>query len=51
MYFFGYFKDVKGYRLLQSNSIEIIVRRDVKFQEDILTCDLNLGSLPSEAYA
>jgi hypothetical protein len=34
--FVGYSEDVKGYRILQSNCNEIIIRRDVKFDENIL---------------
>jgi hypothetical protein len=34
--FVGYFEDVKGYRLLQPHSNEIIIRRDVKFDEGLL---------------
>jgi hypothetical protein len=33
--FVGYFEDVKGYRLLQPHSNEIIIRRDVKFDENL----------------
>jgi hypothetical protein len=29
--FFGYSKDVKGYRLVQPHSNEIIIRKDVEF--------------------
>jgi hypothetical protein len=32
--FVGYSEDVKGYRLLQSHCNEIIIRRDVKFDEN-----------------
>jgi hypothetical protein len=32
----GYYEDVKGYRLLQPHSNEIIIRRDVKFDENLL---------------
>ena len=35
--FVGYSKVVKGYKLLQPNSIYIIIKRDVKFVENILT--------------
>ena len=37
--FVGYSEYVKGYRLLQPNSIEIIIRRDVNFDENILACE------------
>jgi hypothetical protein len=33
--FVGYFEDVKGYKLLQPHSNEIIIKRDVKFDENI----------------
>jgi len=33
--FVGYFEDVKGYRLIQPNSKNIIIRREVKFDENI----------------
>jgi hypothetical protein len=42
VYFFGYSKDVKGYRLLQPHCNEIIIRRDVKFDENLLACEPNL---------
>jgi hypothetical protein len=45
--FVGYFKDVKGYRLLQPNSKEIIIRRDVQFNENILACEPTLTYVPS----
>ena len=32
--FVGYSEDVKGYRLLQPHSHDIIIRRDVKFEPD-----------------
>ena len=48
--FVGCSKDVKGYRLLQSHSHDIIIRRDVKFEENILACEPNLGGMPSLAY-
>jgi hypothetical protein len=44
--FVGYFEDVKGYRLLQSHYNEIILRRDVKFDENLLACDLNSAFVP-----
>ena len=37
----GYFEYVKGYRLLQPHSHDIIIRRDVKFDENILACEPN----------
>ena len=47
--FFGYSEDVKGYRLLQSHCNEIIIRRDVKFDENLLACELNSSFVPSLA--
>jgi hypothetical protein len=47
--FVGYSEDVKGYRLLQPHSNEIIIRRDVKFDENILACEPNLMFVPSLA--
>jgi hypothetical protein len=47
--FVGYSKDVKGYRLLQPNSKEIIIRRDVQFNENILACEPNSAYVPSLA--
>ena len=49
MHFFGYSKDVKGYRLLQPHSLDIIIRRDVKFDENILAYKPNLVGVPSLA--
>jgi hypothetical protein len=48
--FFGYSEDVKGYKILQSHSNEIIIRRDVKFDEIILACEPNLEFAPSSTY-
>jgi hypothetical protein len=47
--FVGYFEDVKGYRLLQSHCNEIIIRRDVKFDENLLACEPNSTIVPSSA--
>ena len=47
--FVGYSKDVKGYRLLQPHSHDIIIRRDVKFDENLLACEPNLAGVPSLA--
>jgi hypothetical protein len=47
--FFGYSKDVKGYRLLQPHSNKIIIRRDVKFDENILAYDPNSTFFSSSA--
>jgi hypothetical protein len=45
--FVGYSEDVKGYRLLQTHSNEIIIRRDVKFDENLLACEPNSMFVPS----
>jgi hypothetical protein len=39
--FVGYSEDVKGYRLLQSHCNEIVIIRDVKFDENLLACEPN----------
>ena len=44
--FVGYSEDVKGYRILHPHSHDIIIRRDVKFDENILSCEPNLGGVP-----
>jgi hypothetical protein len=44
--FVGYSKDVKGYRLLQPHSNEIVIRRDVKFDENLLAYDPNSTIVP-----
>ena len=44
--FFGYSEDVKGYRLLHPHSHDIIIRRDVKFDENFLACEPNLVGVP-----
>jgi hypothetical protein len=49
--FVGYFEDVKDYRLLQPHCNEIIIRRDVKFDENILACEPNSVFLPFLACA
>ena len=46
-YLLDILKNVKGYRLLQPHSHDIIIRRDVKFDENILACKPNLASVPS----
>jgi hypothetical protein len=43
----GYFEDGKGYRLLQPHCNEIIIMRDVKFDENILACEPNSVIVPS----
>ena len=45
--FVRYSKDVKGYRLLQPHSHDIIIRIDVKFDENLLACEPNLAGVPS----
>ena len=47
--FVGYFEDVKGYRIFQPHCNEIIIRRDVKFDENILACEPNSAGVPSSA--
>ena len=47
--FFGYSEDVKGYKLLQPHSHDIIIRRDVKFDENILACKPNSVIVPSSS--
>lgn len=49
--FVGYFKDIKGYRLLQSHTNEIIIRRHVKFDENLLYCEPNSIVIPSSTRA
>jgi hypothetical protein len=47
--FVGYSEDVKVYKLHQPHCNEIIIRRDVKFDENILACEPNLTFVPSLA--
>jgi hypothetical protein len=47
--FVGYSEDVKGYRFLQSHCNEIILRRDVKFDENLLACEPSSVIVPSSA--
>ena len=47
--FVGYSKDVKGYKLLQPHCNKIIIRIDVKFDENILAYEPNSMILPSSA--
>jgi hypothetical protein len=47
--FVGYSEDVKGYRFLQSHCNEIILRRDVKFDENLLACEPSSTIVPSSA--
>jgi hypothetical protein len=44
--FVGYSEDVKGYRLLETHCNEIIIRRDVKFDENVLACEPNSKIVP-----
>ena len=48
--FVKYSEDVKGYRLYQPHSHAIIIRRDVKFDENILSCEPNLTSVTPLPY-
>jgi hypothetical protein len=45
--FVGYSEDVKGYRFLQPHCNEIINRRDVQFDENLLACEPNSMFVPS----
>jgi transposase InsO family protein len=47
--FVGYSEYVKGYKLLQSHCNEIIIIRDVKFDENLLACEPNSTIVPSSA--
>jgi hypothetical protein len=47
--FVGYCENVKGYILLQPHCNEIILRRDVKFDENLLACEPNSVVVPSSA--
>ena len=47
--FVGYSEDEKGYRLLHPHSHDIIIIRDVKFDENLLSCEPNLAGVPSLA--
>jgi hypothetical protein len=49
VYFVGYSEDFKGYRLLQTHCNEIIIRRDVKFDENILAYKPNSTVVASSA--
>jgi hypothetical protein len=48
--FVGYFEDVKGYKLLQPHSNEIIIRRYVKFDENIFPYEPDLTFVLSLAH-
>jgi hypothetical protein len=45
--FVGYSEHVKGYYLLQPHSNEIIIRRDLKFDENVLAYEPNSTFVPS----
>ena len=45
--FVGYFEDVKGYILLQPHSNDVIIRRDAKFDENLLAYELDSTIVPS----
>jgi hypothetical protein len=47
--FVGYYEDIKDYRFLQPQCNEIIIRRDVKFDENILAYKPNSTIVPSLA--
>jgi hypothetical protein len=47
--FFGYSEDVKGYRLFQPHCNEIIIRRNVKFDENLLAYEPNSAYVTSSA--
>lgn len=46
MYFFGYSEDVKGYRILPLKSKNVIIRRDVKFIENISAYEPSSTDVP-----
>jgi hypothetical protein len=48
--FVGYSEDVKGYRVLQPHCNEIIIRRDVKFDENLLACEPNSTIVSSSVF-
>jgi hypothetical protein len=48
--FVGYYEDAKGYKLLQSHCNEIILRRDVKFDENLLACEPSSACEPYLAF-
>ena len=47
--FVGFLEDVKGFRLLLPHSHDIIIRKDVKFDENLLACNPNLAGVSSLA--
>eukprot|EP00253_Pinus_taeda_P032918 PITA_32918 len=44
--FVGYSEDVKGYRLIPFKSKSVIIRRDVKFDENKSACEPSLADVP-----
>jgi hypothetical protein len=48
--FVGYCENFKGYILIQPHCNEIILRRDVKFEENLLAYEPNSAVVPSSAY-
>ena len=50
MYICWLFWRCQGYRFLQPHCNEIIIRRDVKFDENLLACKPNSTIVPSSAY-
>jgi hypothetical protein len=48
--FVGYYEDVKGYSLIQPHYNEIIIRRNVKFDEGLSAYNPNLAIVPSSGY-
>eukprot|EP00253_Pinus_taeda_P023523 PITA_23523 len=44
--FVGYSEDVKGYRLIPFKSKNVIIRRDVKFDENKSACELSPADVP-----
>ena len=47
--FVGYSEDIKRYRHIQPHSHDIIIRRDVKFDENILACEPDSTIVPSSS--
>ena len=45
--FIGYYNDIKVYKLTQFHFYEIIIRRDVKIDENLLSYKPNLVVVPS----
>jgi hypothetical protein len=47
--FIRYSEDVKGYIVIQPHSNEIIIKIDVNFDENLLSCEPNSAFVPSSA--